>query len=70
MTEINEYLFKVNFDELMVNLKRYYLAEYSNQNAASRAVFFEGEMGTISLLMAINRLCSTKKGTQFFSRTL
>jgi hypothetical protein len=70
MTEINDYLFKVNFDELMVNLKRYYLAEYNNQNVASKAVFFEGEKGTISLLMAINRLCSTKKGTQFFSRTL
>ncbi|KAK4007000.1 hypothetical protein OUZ56_012155 [Daphnia magna] len=63
MTEINESLFKVNFDELMVNLKRYYLAEHNNQSAASTAVFFEGEKGTIGLLMAINRLCSTKKGT-------
>jgi hypothetical protein len=54
----------------MVNLKRYYLAEYNNLNVASKAVFFEGEKGTISLLMAINHLCSTKKGTQFFSRTL
>ena len=61
MTEINECLFKVNFDELIVNLKRYYLEEY--QSAASTAVCFEGEKGTIALLMAINRLCSTKKGT-------
>ncbi|KAK4007439.1 hypothetical protein OUZ56_012596 [Daphnia magna] len=43
--------------------KRYYLAEHNNQSAASTAVFFEGEKGTIGLLMAINRLCSTKKGT-------
>ncbi|KZS04852.1 Uncharacterized protein APZ42_032116 [Daphnia magna] len=37
--------------------------QHNNQSAASTAVFFEGEKGTIGLLMAINRLCSTKKGT-------
>jgi hypothetical protein len=58
-----KYLFKVYFDELMVNQKRYYLSEYNDQSAASISVFFEGEKGTIGLLMAINRLCSTKKGT-------
>lgn len=53
----DEAAFKLSFAELMNHLRGYILSDKGKK-------FEEDEQGTISLLMEINNLCSSKQGAK------
>jgi hypothetical protein len=54
---IGQGLFRSNFDDLIDNLRRYFIW-------MKKPKFDEGVRGTLEILLVVNQLCSSKQGAK------